>query len=289
MSILLRINAALGAAFVLALLASGLVCKLTLESNARREVLAEAALMMDSAIAMRAYTANQIEPLLVEHLKNEFLPQSVPFYAATQNFLKLRERHPQYSYKEATLNPTNPRDRATDWESDIIQRFRNDPTAQQVVGERETPMGPSLYLARPIRAEAKCLTCHGLAAQAPRTEIASYGSDNGFGWHEHEVVGASVVSVPLSSAQASSDRTWRTVMGSLAVLFLGLFVLTNVVLYLMVLRPLQRVTAIADRLSVGDSSAPEFPAVGSGEIQQLVLAFVRMRKSLAKAMQLLEP
>ena len=56
----------------------------------------------------------------------EFLPQSVPFYAASQNFLKLREHHPEYAYKEATFNPTNPRDRATDWEADLIQQFRND-------------------------------------------------------------------------------------------------------------------------------------------------------------------
>ena len=74
----------------------------------------------------------------------------MPFYAATQNF-KLRERHPEYTYKEATLNPTNPRDRAADWEGDIIQRFRNDAHAQEVVGERDTPLGKSLYVARPIR------------------------------------------------------------------------------------------------------------------------------------------
>ncbi len=87
---------------------------------------------------------------------DSFLPQSIPFYAATQNFLKLRERHPDYTYKEATLNPTNPRDRAADWEADIIQRFRNDGRADEVVGERDTPMGKSLYLARPIRTDAEC-------------------------------------------------------------------------------------------------------------------------------------
>jgi len=34
--------------------------------------------------------------------------------------MKLRERHPQYAYKEATLNPTNPRDRAANWAAEII-------------------------------------------------------------------------------------------------------------------------------------------------------------------------
>ena len=100
-------------------------------------------------------------------MQEEFPPQSVPSYAATQNFLSFHERHPEYSYKEATLNPTNPRDRAADWESDIIQRFRNDAHTQQVIGERDTPMGKSLYLARPIRAKAECLVCHSTASAAP--------------------------------------------------------------------------------------------------------------------------
>jgi Protein of unknown function (DUF3365) len=72
-----------------------------------------------------------------------FPPQSIPFYAATQNFMKFRERHPDYAYKEATHNLTNPRDRAADWEADIIQRFRNDATAQEVVGGRETLPAPA--------------------------------------------------------------------------------------------------------------------------------------------------
>ena len=144
---LVRINLALGALFVCAGLIAGYSCWTLLESNARREVLSDAALMLDSAFAMRAYTANEILPLLQEDMKSTFPPQSIPFYAATQHFLRLRERHPEFTYKEATLNPTNPRDRPADWEADIIQRFRNDPAAQEVVGERDTPMGKSLYLA----------------------------------------------------------------------------------------------------------------------------------------------
>jgi hypothetical protein len=41
----------------------------------------------------------------------EFFPQSIPFYASTENFNYFRSRYPDYSYKEAALNPTNPRDR----------------------------------------------------------------------------------------------------------------------------------------------------------------------------------
>jgi protein-histidine pros-kinase len=152
MSLLVRINLVLALAFMLAALAVGWTCSSMLQANAQREALQEAGLMIDSALSMRAYTAEEIVPLLNAQMGKEFLPQSVPAYAATQNFLKLHEKHPEYTYREATLNPTNLRDRAMDWEGDLVQQFRNDPHMSEVVGERDTPTGKSLYLARPIHA-----------------------------------------------------------------------------------------------------------------------------------------
>ena len=64
MSLLTRINLALGAVFIVAALTAGYACRSILEANARREVFAEAGLMMDSALAIRDYTANEILPLL---------------------------------------------------------------------------------------------------------------------------------------------------------------------------------------------------------------------------------
>jgi HAMP domain-containing protein len=288
MSLLTRINLALGAVFIVAALTAGYVCRSILEANAQREVFAEAGLMMDSALAIRDYTANEILPLLSERIQSEFPPQSVPFYAATQNFLRLRARHPEYMYKEATLNPMNPRDRAADWESDIIQRFRGDAHAREMVGERDTPMGKSLYLARPIRNEAQCSTCHSNPSAAPRTLIARYGSDNGFGWQDQEVVGAQIVSVPFANAAANADRAFQAFMISLASVFVAVFLVVNAVLYLLVVRPVRQIARVADRLSLGDMSAEDFSRRGATEIASLIRSFNRMRKSLEKALQLLE-
>ena len=288
MSLLIRINVALGVVFVAAAVIAGFTCRSILEANAQREVFSEAGLMMDSALAIRDYTANEILPLLGERIQQDFPPQSVPFYAATQNFLRLRAHHPQYTYKEATLNPMNPRDRAADWESDIIQRFRNDAHAQEVVGERDTPMGKSLYMARPIRNEAECSQCHSTPAAAPRTLIARYGSDNGFGWQTNEIVGAQVVSVPFASAAANADRAFRAFMISLAAVFAAVFAVVNAVLYLLVVRPVRRIARVADRLSLGDMSAEDFPRHGASEIASVTRSFNRMRKSLEKALRLLE-
>ena len=287
MSLLLRINAALAAVFLLAAALAGYVCWTMLEANAQREVLAEAGLMMDSAAAVRSYTAKEILPLISAGMKTEFPPQSVPSYAATQNFLHFHEHHPDYAYKEATLNPTNPRDRAAEWEGDIIQRFRNDAHTEQVVGVRDTPMGKSLYLARPIRAKPECLVCHSIPSAAPQSMIARYGVDNGFGWQPNEVFAAQVVSVPFASATANADKEFRAFIILLAAVFAAAFVVVNLLLYRLVVRPVRRIALVADQVSQGDMSAPEFPHGGATEIASVSRSFERMRKSLEKALRLL--
>ena len=100
MSLLVWINFALGAVFVAATLIAGYVCRNILEANAQREVLAEAGLLMDSALGIRDYTENEIAPLISERIQNDFPPQAVPFYAATQNFQRVRERHPEWGLSE---------------------------------------------------------------------------------------------------------------------------------------------------------------------------------------------
>jgi protein-histidine pros-kinase len=287
MSLLFRINAALGAVFLIAALLAGYICWNMLEANAQREVLAEAGLMMDSAAAVRTYTANEILPLISARMKDEFPPQSVPSYAATQNFLKFHEHHPDYSYKEATLNPTNPRDRAADWEGDIIQRFRNDAETKEVIGVRDTPMGKSLYLARPIRAKPECLVCHSVPSAAPQSLIARYGGDNGFGWQPNEIVAAQVVSVPFANATANANKEFRAFMTLLVAVFAAAFLVVNVLLYRLVVRPVRQIAQVADRVSVGDMSAENFPRSGAMEIVSVSRSFDRMRKSLEKALRLL--
>jgi HAMP domain-containing protein len=288
MSLLVRINLALGSAFVLMAIALGYACSRLLDFNARQELLREAGLMMDSAVATRTYTSEEIVPLLSDPMKSAFLPQAVPFYAATQNFLKLHEQHPEYAYKEAALNPTNPRDRAMDWEADIIEQFRNSSKTAEVAGERDTPMGPSLYLARPISVTPECLECHGSPKAAPTTLIARYGSNNGFGWNPHEVVGAQVVSVPLAAAEADAARAWRGIMAAIAVALALLLAFTNLIAYWFTVRPARRIVRVADALSRGESPSEEFPARGSAEITALARAFNRMRISLEKSLKLLE-
>ncbi|MCE9610094.1 MAG: DUF3365 domain-containing protein [Chthoniobacter sp.] len=163
-----------------------------------------------------------------EMLDTEFHPQSVPAFAATEIFNYLREKYPAYFYKEATLNPTNPRDRATDWEADIVNQFRGNPTLTEYLGTRETATGPALVLARPIQIKnVSCLTCHTTPDKAPPEMVKLYSTANGFGWKMDEIIGAQVVSVPTALPTGLADQAWHQLLLSLGGAFAAIGLIGN--------------------------------------------------------------
>src|SRR5215470_14065035 len=104
--------------------------------NARREVLEQAQLMMAAAKSVRDYTSTDLSPLLQQNPRHRvhFLAETIPAHGATTTFNNLRRDYPDYTYKEAALNPTNLEDRASDWEADIIQNLRDHPDEVQKIG-----------------------------------------------------------------------------------------------------------------------------------------------------------
>lgn len=288
MGLRFRFNATLILVFLLGLGGAAYVFYDLLQRNARDEVVRTAGLMMEAAIAIRGYTVDQVKPHLELQLTRAFLPQSVPAYAATEILNDLQAAHSEYSYKEATLNPTNPRNRATDWETDLVNEFRRDGELKEMVGTRNTPTGPSLYIARPIKiAKEACLVCHTTPAKAPETMVKVYGNANGFGWNLDETIGAQVVSVPMSVPIENARRAFVTFLGALCAVFLVVFIVLNILLNRLIIGPITRVSRAAERVSTGDFDIPEFDDAGKDEISGLARAFNRMRRSLEQAMKMI--
>lgn len=291
MKLLAKFNLILGLVLGAGLVIAAAVSHYFLQNDAREEVVRQARLMMEAMRSARDYTSKQVKPLLVtqqEHQRS-FLPQTVPAFAATENFQYLRASYPDYTYKEAALNPTNLRDRAGDWEADIINSFRNQTSGKkEVVGERDTPTGRSLYLARAIQADPPCLECHSTPRAAPAAMIRHYGSNNGFGWKANEIVGAQIVSVPMAVPVQMANRAFQSLVVDLGVVFLATLILLDVVLLFTVVRPLRRLSAMADQISVGQMDMPELPVKGKDEIAVLADSFNRMRRSLERALKMLE-
>lgn len=289
MKLILKFNLVFVVVFLAGLGAAGYVSWTLLQQNAREEVVQNARLVMETALSTRGYTSSQVAPLLQTQMKYTFLPQTVPAYSATEIFNSLRKKFPEYTYKEATLNPTNPRDRAADWEADIVNQFRNGPERAEIVGERDTPTGRSFYIARPIKiTNEACLYCHSTVEAAPKTMIDKYGPANGFGWKLNEIIGAQVVAIPVAVPFDRANRAYQTFMVSLTVVFVVIAVALNLMLYYTVIRPVTRLSKLADQVSLGNLEVPEFAVGRKDEIGVLAESFNRMRKSLVEAMKMLE-
>ena len=212
MKLIWKFNIAILAVAAVTFALAAVVSYTVLHANARDEVLQNARVMMESANASGDYTNAQVRPLLETQLKYKFIPQSVPAFAATEIFNYLREKYPEYTYKEATLNPTNLRDRSSDWEADVINQFRNNNELKESQGNRETPTGVALFYARPIKiTNESCLKCHNTPNEAPPEMLKQYGMANGFGWKMNEIIGAQVVTVPMSVPLKVADDAFHVI------------------------------------------------------------------------------
>jgi protein-histidine pros-kinase len=291
MKLLARFNLIFIVVFGLGLAVAVLLAYRFLQEDARERVREQARLMMETTLATRTYTTKQIKPLLqkVQQRDTAFLPQTVPAYSATQVFNYLHARNADYTYKEATLNPTNPVDRANDWEADVVNAFRNDPKLKVYYGEREAATGKSLYFARPLQVTDKsCLECHSTPDEAPITMIRQYGRDNGFGWKPDEIIGAQIVSVPESVPIEMADRALKKLVAYLLVVAFVTLLILDAVLVITVIRPVGKLSTMADEISQGKLDVEDLPVKGRDEIAVLASSFNRMQRSLARAMKMLE-
>ncbi|HWE25140.1 MAG TPA: DUF3365 domain-containing protein [Myxococcales bacterium] len=309
MRLLAKFSLIFAIVFGLGLAAAAALFHESLQRTAREQVLYQAQLMMETALAMRNYTTDQIRPLLSEMAdpfdagsedpisrlcardlasRRVFRPQKVPAFAATELFGYLRKKYPEYLYKEASLNPTNPRNRVVDWEEDLLKAFRNRPDLTLIDGERMTPLGQTLFLARPMRAGKSCLECHSTPAEAPQDMVKLYGPANGFGWKDGEIIAAQIVSVPVALPVEMANRSFRRLLLSLIVVGVVTLLVLDLVLYFTVVRPVSRFARRADDISKGQMDVPELPVQGRDEISVLAASFNRMHRSLAAAMKILE-
>ncbi|HEY1986682.1 MAG TPA: DUF3365 domain-containing protein [Terracidiphilus sp.] len=260
-----------------------------LMDDARQQVLQQAQLMAASASATLKYTDEEVSPILEktpQHSAN-FLAQTIPFYAANTTFKNVRASYTDYVMREAALNPTNLDDRATEWEVDLINYFRNNPSEKQHVGERATPTGQVLYVATPIVAAGGCLQCHSQATLAPKAMLKHYGPEHGFGWKPNEIVGAQIVSVPMSVPVQLADKGFRNLLISLGAIFLLTIILIDVAMYMIVIRPLRKVSKNADIISKGEIDLPPLEIKSKDEIAEVTASFNRMHTSLKKAFEML--
>ncbi|MEW5963021.1 MAG: DUF3365 domain-containing protein [Pseudomonadota bacterium] len=289
MGLRLKFNLILALCFLMGLLASGLLFYRFSKENALEQLHAQIGVLRAQALAVRRYTQEEIRPLLSDMSDVQFLPQTVPSFSAQTAFANFRDSYPQFYYKEAALNPTNPSDLAQPWERTLIEQLRADASLKEVVEIRETDKGRQYTVAFPLPIKSEgCLSCHSTPEKAPASMVALYGKKNGFGWQLNEIIGAQIFSVPLAVAEQQTWDNLKLMVAAMSAIFLVLLALINALLSRMVINPVMRMAEVTERVSMGDSSQPEFVHPGADEISTLSQSFNRMRRSLDNAMKMLE-
>jgi HAMP domain-containing protein len=275
--------------FAIALVAIGIVSDRLLQKQALEETLHDANILASAASSMQNYTATHITPLLATQIKYRFVPESIPAFSAVEMLNLLQKDFPDFSYTSTMLNPTNPRDRPTDWQVDVIRHLHDHPALKLLTGQRDTPNGRSLFLARPsIITDTACMQCHSTPSAAPATVIDKYGPANGFGWTLNEVIGAEFVSVPMAQPIEHGRAVWRTFMLSLTGVFAVVMIVMNVMVHVLITRPIRALSHAADEMSLGKLDATILPTSGTDEIASLAVSFGRMQTSLVEAFRILD-
>ena len=287
----LKLRQKFSIALVLILIAgvtlSGITLSAALRQNAKNEVTATALLLMSTMNSIREYTSAQVRPELADRLEIEFLPETVPAYSAREVFETLRKEndYTEFFYKEATLNPTNLRDKADSFEADLVEQFKSSPNKSEIEGFRTTQGRKIFYIARPIEIKKEsCLQCHSTVDKAPQSMIDYYGPDNGFGWNLGEIVGAQMISVPASTVINKSRQAALTMVGLVSGIFALVLLLVNWLLSRQVVKPLKMMAQIAEDVSHGKLDQ-EFKIDSNDEVGSLAKAFTRMQRSLMLAME----
>jgi methyl-accepting chemotaxis protein len=233
--------------------------------------------------------------------RKEFIKPMIPAYAARRVLTSMFENDEDfegYLYKEAAKNPTLEKDKADEDESRWIDNFSNQLTQTTTKGVKNRDGREVTYFAQRMSIDRSCLDCHGMIEDVKTPEflaeygnmVAAYGGEakiGGFGWTENDLA-AQVVYVPKDKpyeiARGAVSRIGLVLLLSGILMVVSLWMVVNT----LVLRPVARLSEMADQISQGHLNPTGLPVRGKDEIAQLTMAFNRMNKSLYKAVKRLK-
>ncbi|MDF5717999.1 MAG: DUF3365 domain-containing protein [Rhizonema sp. NSF051] len=286
-----KFNLLLILVFICGVLISGTFLSNLLEQRAKEEVTSNAEILIQTMRSVRNYTTNEIIPLLApkQETTSVFIPQTVAAFSSREVFDDLRKnkKYKDFIYKEAALDPTNLRDKADSFETNLIQRFSKNPNSPEISDFRDLPIGKTLYIARPLTLDnPSCLQCHSTPDRAPKTQLAIYGDKNGFNWQLHKTIFAQLIYVPADKVFASAHQFWWLVMSILIGIFAVVVIIINFLLTRAVIKPITQMSKIAQAVSTGKANS-DFDQKSNDEIGTLAASFNRMKSSLEIAMRLI--
>jgi hypothetical protein len=239
--------------FLVTIFMSGIALSKVLEQRAGDEINYRGQVLMEMMESVRDYTNTRIGPLLSSTSEQhpQFTPEIIPSFSAREVFDRLR-RHPEYAnflYKDAVLNPTNLRNRADEFETKLIEQFRQDTKLENLSGFRTLFDEKLFYSSRPLAIkEQSCLRCHSTPELAPKKQLEMYGAENGFNWPLNQVIGTQIIYIPASKILENSRQTFKLVMGIFILVFTLVILFINNSLKKHVIQPIKPMALLAEKI-----------------------------------------
>jgi HAMP domain-containing protein len=278
--------------FVGGMIVSSVVYYNILLGNAKNELNTLSNVLISTMDSVRKYNQDKVNPLLEKQSEEKFLLESIPSYAVSKVFDVLtnsyKDKYGKYRYKDAMINPTNPKDKASDEEIKIIEKLsQQDKLAGQNIDQGFLMINgeKKFYTARPIKiTQTSCLVCHATLKNSPKSlqifyEQNKYGANQGFGWELNKIIGTKIIYVPADEIYKITNKNFLIILGIFIAIFALTIFLATLWLKLYVVQPLNRITQVAEAVSLGDMDV-EFKKHSNDEIGRLADAFTRMKTSL---------
>jgi len=258
-----------------------------LKQNAVREILEESNLMLSAIESVRNYTVEVLRPTVTKELPNKFVIEAMSATFVAKGVEKrIRERLPNYSFKEATLNPLNLEYKADDFEKHKIEDFRTGKLTKEWRGYKKTGAGNFYVIMRPVEIKRGCIRCHGDPAMAPPEVRERYGTTHGYGWKPGEIQTVNAVYVPADVPIQNAKKALVTFSIIYSLFFFIVTITIDRLIKASIIKPIEQFVDVADDISRGKFDR-EFTVKTNDEIKTLANAFTRMKLSLEKAMDIM--
>jgi HAMP domain-containing protein len=282
-SIARRFNLALLLLYLLSIAVAAPVIYYATERQVNAQADRELRVLVDMVRSIQGYVAGHLRPFMLKN-KLMYSPGFSGIVATTlvaEEFAKLQ---PAYYIKNASDNPLNPANSPQPFEARLLGRFRADRALEELT-ETGTLGGKRMLVSAAPKVSGKgCLGCHGEPEQAPAEIRERYGETYGYYYKVGDVVGVSLVGVPLEDVQAVSLRRSLVAIGLLTLLFAGIFLSINLMVRRSLVRPILDISEAAKDISQGRMDKP----VESGrndEVGDLARSIELLRRSFVQAMK----
>ena len=287
MSIRKRIVVILAIVYVVSFAVAVGVGYWVLRQDTIRESEEKATILLASMKASRGYLKEVLRPRLQQLLPGQFVLEGMSgTFLSTGIAAFVKKKHPDYIYKVASPNPLNPKNLTDYFENTVIGLFKTGgATEWRGFVERA---GKRFYaVATPVVAEAKCLKCHGVPEDTYPILKVRYGTESGYGYKVGEIVGGLFVYVPAEIAINQAIKKLIYFSAGFSVFFLIVLIVVDRIIVRSVVQPIERFVGIAEEISRGHMEK-EFEVTTNDEMKTLADAFTRMKRSLARAIEMLK-